>query len=416
MKKNILSAKSFLISILIFIGIITTYFIVEFQIINFLTSQTISQGKILINNFSYNAQIPLDKKDNISLSFLISQIMKNDNVIYAKIIDNTDTIVASNNNDKLNKKYIRSPKICLLNDNTLFTFFRLEKFLIDYAGVIKNENKKNGELHIGISNENIVKNIKNYRGRNISILFSFYLLGIFIILILSKFLKKIKFSKKIPLIISKSYFGDKFTIYSQPINKENNTFKQINFYLKEKLKTISNEKKEEFLIHLKNEKPFLNLDKKIGLDLFFTDLNKSIEKNIQPFETEIVKKNIHLHFYLTKDLEEILVDEDKINFAFERLFSSIFHFLAVKQDLIISTGYKTKELINIKISYTGKWIKKEHIYKIFNPDFVIGTCNLGLDLFIIYRIIEAHEGSIEIETNYQKGTSFEIILPIKKMK
>ncbi|MFH1612512.1 MAG: ATP-binding protein [bacterium] len=405
MKKNIL------LSILIFVGIITIYLIAEQQIINFVNSETIARGKILVNNFTYNAQTPLNKKDDISLYFLISQIMKNNDVIYAKIIDNTNTIVATNNSDELNKKYI-CPKKKL--DNNTFT---LKKSLIDCAEIIKNENEKIGEIHIGISNVNIVKNIKNHRKKNISILFIFYILGAFIVLILSKFFKISKLRKKIPLIVSKGHFGYKIAIYSHAkTNKENNLFKQINYHLKEKIKTLSNEKIEKILIYLQNEKQFLNLDEKIELNLSLMNLNESIEKNIQLFDTEIVKKNIHLSFYLTPDLEEILVDENKINSAFQKLISNAFYFLSVKQDLTISTEYKTKEFVNIKLSYTGKGIKKKYINEIFNPDFFIGTYNLGLDLFIIYRIIEAHEGSIEIESNYQKGTTFEIILPIKKLK
>jgi two-component system, NtrC family, sensor kinase len=68
----------------------------------------------------------------------------------------------------------------------------------------------------------------------------------------------------------------------------------------------------------------------------------------------------------------------------------------------------------IRISDTGKGIKPEHLAKVFDPGFTtkgvgVGT---GLGLSISFRIIQDHHGSITVESEVGKGTTFVIRLPL----
>ncbi len=70
--------------------------------------------------------------------------------------------------------------------------------------------------------------------------------------------------------------------------------------------------------------------------------------------------------------------------------------------------------IEIVISDTGPGISKEHVDKIFEPFFTtkeIGR-GTGLGLSTAYGIVERHHGSIRVESEEGKGTSFFIRLPI----
>jgi len=71
----------------------------------------------------------------------------------------------------------------------------------------------------------------------------------------------------------------------------------------------------------------------------------------------------------------------------------------------------------IEISDTGCGISKEIIAHIFEPFFTtkekgVGT---GLGLFVVYGIIKDHNGSIEVESQINKGTKFTITLPLKEL-
>ncbi len=70
--------------------------------------------------------------------------------------------------------------------------------------------------------------------------------------------------------------------------------------------------------------------------------------------------------------------------------------------------------IEIVISDTGPGIPQEHIDKIFEPFYTtkeIGR-GTGLGLSIAYGIVERHHGSIRVESEEGKGTTFFILIPI----
>jgi len=70
---------------------------------------------------------------------------------------------------------------------------------------------------------------------------------------------------------------------------------------------------------------------------------------------------------------------------------------------------------NIQLSDNGIGMKEEEQKQLFVPFFTTkATSNkgTGLGLSIIKQIIEAHNGTIEVESTYGKGTTFKITLPI----
>ena len=69
----------------------------------------------------------------------------------------------------------------------------------------------------------------------------------------------------------------------------------------------------------------------------------------------------------------------------------------------------------ITVSDTGSGIPKEILPRIFDPFFTtkpIGS-GTGLGLSISYGIIQKHNGSIEVESEIGRGTTFRITLPIR---
>ena len=53
---------------------------------------------------------------------------------------------------------------------------------------------------------------------------------------------------------------------------------------------------------------------------------------------------------------------------------------------------------------------------IFNPFFSTKADGAGIDLAIVKRIMENHNGGVEIESELEKGTTFSLILPIERRR
>lgn len=83
-------------------------------------------------------------------------------------------------------------------------------------------------------------------------------------------------------------------------------------------------------------------------------------------------------------------------------------------DITIGSKLHRGSLV-ISISDTGTGIKKENIPKLFEPFFTTKDINkgTGLGLSISHSIVEKHQGTLSVESELGKGTTFTICLPIK---
>ncbi|MGZ8209787.1 MAG: sensor histidine kinase [Burkholderiales bacterium] len=74
-----------------------------------------------------------------------------------------------------------------------------------------------------------------------------------------------------------------------------------------------------------------------------------------------------------------------------------------------------KDYIEVRIADTGQGIPKENLPRLFEPFYTTkGKHGTGLGLAVIWRIIDNHSGTINVESETGKGTTFTIHLPLQK--
>jgi len=74
-----------------------------------------------------------------------------------------------------------------------------------------------------------------------------------------------------------------------------------------------------------------------------------------------------------------------------------------------------KDYIEIKIADTGQGIPKEDLSRIFEPFYTTkGQSGTGLGLAVIWGIIDNHNGTIDVESELGKGTTFIVHLPLRE--
>jgi PAS domain S-box-containing protein len=108
---------------------------------------------------------------------------------------------------------------------------------------------------------------------------------------------------------------------------------------------------------------------------------------------------------------EVNVDEDK----FERVFINLFKnsIDAMPNGGVISIVCKeANDRLELVFADTGVGIPDEVLPKLFSPLSTSKAQGMGFGLAICKRIIEAHGGTISVETAKDKGTAFTITLPI----
>ena len=86
---------------------------------------------------------------------------------------------------------------------------------------------------------------------------------------------------------------------------------------------------------------------------------------------------------------------------------------AAKDDFIIkiNTSHSISNIL-IEIIDNGFGIEQNDIKEIFKPYFTKSQGGTGLGLAIVKRIIENHGGTIDVDSQVNVGTSFNISFPI----
>jgi two-component system NtrC family sensor kinase len=84
--------------------------------------------------------------------------------------------------------------------------------------------------------------------------------------------------------------------------------------------------------------------------------------------------------------------------------------------LIVATTFETKESrVLLEITDTGDGIAADHLSKIFDPFFTTKGegKGVGLGLAVVYGIVDAHKGDIEVQSEVGKGTTMIVRLPVE---
>lgn len=151
------------------------------------------------------------------------------------------------------------------------------------------------------------------------------------------------------------------------------------------------------------------------------DLNETVETIANTFTLRVEHTGGKIFTDIGAINSTIYVDEMHFqNAVFNLLDNAIkYRKTEVPLNIYIKT-WDDEQHIYLSIKDTGRGIKKEDQKKIFDKFYRVHTGNVhdvkgfGLGLAYVKQIVTAHDGEITIESEYGKGTTFKIKLPIIK--
>jgi signal transduction histidine kinase len=144
--------------------------------------------------------------------------------------------------------------------------------------------------------------------------------------------------------------------------------------------------------------------------------NQVITTSLNLVKDQAMFHGIEIESRFQENLPEIMGDRSRLEEVFLNLFINAADAMNGKGKLTITTGIGQNNCVKISISDTGKGVDKALLVHIFEPFFTTkepgrGT---GLGLSIVYGIIKRHKGTIDAESEKDKGTTFIITLPVHK--
>jgi two-component system NtrC family sensor kinase len=119
-----------------------------------------------------------------------------------------------------------------------------------------------------------------------------------------------------------------------------------------------------------------------------------------------------VRFVMDSDTGDVVVraDPEQLERVFINLFANAVEAMSGEGELTVSF-LQEDNYIKIKVSDTGKGMSGAALEKVFEPFYTTKDKGTGLGLAIVFNIINKHGGSISIQSEAGRGTTFIISLP-----
>lgn len=138
---------------------------------------------------------------------------------------------------------------------------------------------------------------------------------------------------------------------------------------------------------------------------------KTVVEDVIRQQTDLARSsNVELVSKLANDAIEFTFDPEMLKLAISNLVQNAIQASAAGQAVEIRAS-SADDGIMIFIADHGKGIAPEHLENIFNPFFTTKPQGVGLGLAIVSKIVDEHQGRINVFSEPGVGTTFEIVLP-----
>jgi signal transduction histidine kinase len=128
-------------------------------------------------------------------------------------------------------------------------------------------------------------------------------------------------------------------------------------------------------------------------------------------ETEASKHNVKVTVDVPPSVPAVNGDSAMLRQAFLNLAINACQAMPNAGSLRLKAGPSSRARVEVIVQDTGVGIAPEHLSKIFNLYFTTKEKGTGIGLSMVYRIIQMHDGEVEVQSTPGRGTTFRVLLP-----
>jgi two-component system phosphate regulon sensor histidine kinase PhoR len=185
--------------------------------------------------------------------------------------------------------------------------------------------------------------------------------------------------------------------------------------------TIIEKENSRLKQHVERVLQMARLDKEdIGLKKETVDVHQVIQEAVKNNAHLLSEKNGNVRVNLQAMNHQLSADKLHLTNVFNNLIDNAIKYSKTSPEIQINTTNQQNGSIIISITDNGIGIGAENQKRVFQKFYRVPTGNVhdvkgfGLGLSYVKTIIEAHKGSIRLESELGKGCTFRICLPLDK--
>jgi signal transduction histidine kinase len=158
---------------------------------------------------------------------------------------------------------------------------------------------------------------------------------------------------------------------------------------------------------------FLRFTRLENLELKSGSLNEQILLVLEFFEPQAAKQNVEIKRYLESDLPSIKMESQTLQAALVNLVKNALEAMPDGGQLVART-HITRYGVALDLIDNGCGMGPETLMRMFDPFYTGKDGGTGLGLPTAKKIIEAHGGRINVQSEIGRGTLFSIEFPTPK--
>jgi len=139
------------------------------------------------------------------------------------------------------------------------------------------------------------------------------------------------------------------------------------------------------------------------------DINEVVKEMLS---CTTVPENVEVVRQLDESLPDITADPDQLGQVFGNIIRNGIQAIPEDGQLVVKSEVFQSGWVAISFTDTGVGIPLEEQQRVFEPLFTTKTKGIGLGLALTKILVEGHDGTIEVQSEVGKGSTFTVRLPI----
>jgi PAS domain S-box-containing protein len=163
----------------------------------------------------------------------------------------------------------------------------------------------------------------------------------------------------------------------------------------------------------------------VRLQVERTDIADVLQQSVTMAESKATRGQVSVRVNLEAGLPMIESDHHQLAQVFTNLIANAFEALdgkgrititastsAIEADPAFAGVHPPTPAVVVEVADDGPGISAESTDRIFNPFFTTKVTGTGLGLAIVRKIVDAHDGRIDVNSAAVTGTRFRVTLPV----
>src|SRR5579872_999567 len=144
-----------------------------------------------------------------------------------------------------------------------------------------------------------------------------------------------------------------------------------------------------------------------------SDLNTTVEHAVMLGRQQALAKSVEISLHKDSSLPEVEHDSDQIHQVLLNLLLNALQAIDKNGEVTVSVQKQGMHVF-VEVADNGRGIPPENLPNIFRPFFTTKGDGTGLGLSLARRIVEDHQGRIDVTSTLGKGTKFKVVLPMQR--